>query len=163
MSVRRYTVFPSERAVLSVSPRISDDARRVAYAMVLLGTVTALIFVYLWQAGRVERLKERMWTLESDIQTIKRDNNELVLEIGRAQQLGSLQQRARALGLGEAQTVEYLEVVVPVFDGGKASMGYAASRSDADVQELPAWVQRIVWQFREWARSNADRASTVKP
>jgi hypothetical protein len=164
MSYRRYTTYRSERAMSGVTLRSAQDLRRWMYSLGLLSVVTVLILVYLSQAGRVEREKERMWGLEATIQTLKRENSNLVGQIGLAQDLSALRERAKALGLGPAASVEYVEVVVnreaPLDLPGVMTV---ASDGSTRIRQGPSWLQSLAWQFSEWVRSYETDAATSNP
>jgi hypothetical protein len=163
MSSRRYTVFRDEQVVAPVGIRASDELRRLLYVLALLAVVTGLVVLYLSQAGRVARKKETMWRLEGEIQDAKLTNIELMLEISKAQDLKSLQGRARSLGFEEARSVQYVDVTVSPASKALTAAGHTEAILADETVELPPWARKIIWQFTEWARTNMARAAVANP
>jgi len=121
----------------------------MAVALCLIG---ALGFVYVGQASQVASLIGDMEDLEADCYDLKQKNNAFRLEIAQYEQLSQLRERAQALGFVEAETVEYVVVVVDeahtVNNGsGRAGVGQAGL---GPLVQLPASWHGIWRQFTNW-------------
>lgn len=92
--------------------RLSRDLGAWLYVAVVLGLVSALAFVYLAQASYVAGQIDEMAELERKLDLLHEENNALLLRISRYEDMSRIQTEARAMGLGEAQQVEYVVVVV---------------------------------------------------
>jgi len=149
MGSGRMSMYGSGSLVGRVLHQASYDTRRWWYALLLLSLASSLVFLYLFEAGRVARLNDEMENLEFELSTIEKANSALVLRIADAVQLPLLKQRARTLGFGPPQHVEYVEVwldePVSVVQAGSALPASASPEPAA----YGAW-QTIWRQFSEW-------------
>jgi hypothetical protein len=136
-----------------------------AWPHVLLAAalVGAMASVYLYQISFVERQIDQMVRFESDLADLNQRNNELSVSIAGYEDMSRIKTEARAMGLGEATHIEYLDVVL---DGSTAQdhviQGLSASAASAgqssawlEDETLPtsggSWVaSTIVQQFRGW-------------
>jgi len=146
------------RALLRLSPELT----KWLYVVGLLVLVSLLAFVYLAQASIVARQIDEMANLESQIQAIKRQNNELRLRVARLEDLPLTQTQARALGFREATKIEYVEVLVdePAASGGPGVGTTAASGAGSGKVRSPPsglWSD-VVQQFQDWIFGGTVRA-----
>ncbi len=121
----------------------------MAAALCLIGT---LGFVYVGQASQVASLIGDMEDLESDFYDLKQQNNALRLEIAQYEQVSQLRERAQALGFVEAETIEYVVVVLDeehavTNDSGRTGVGQAGL---GPLSQLPASWHGIWRQFTNW-------------
>lgn len=133
--------------------------------VVLMGSV------YLYQVGVVERQIDEMVRLETDLAELNLQNNELSVSVAGYEDISRIKSEAKAMGLGEATHVEYLEVVL---DGstGQSQMLPGLSAPAGSAVQPSAWVEdktaligggswvtsTIMQQFRSWI----DRDATAR-
>jgi hypothetical protein len=101
--------------------QLSRDFGVWLYVGAVLSLVTVLAFVYLAQASYVARQIEDMVMLEHELDDVHEVNSALSLRIAKYEDMPRIKTEAKAMGLGEATRVEYLEVVVD--DAGPGSQG----------------------------------------
>ncbi len=133
------------------------------YVVLVLAVITVMAFVYLYQASYVALQIDRMVALEERLDELHEQNSALLLRIAGYEDMSRIKNEARAMGLGEATHVEYVEVVV----GGAAPRDGAVQESPTgstygtqpsslpDDEALPrtggSWVaSTITQQFQSW-------------
>ena len=138
------------------------------YVVLVLGLITVMAFVYLYQASYVAMQIDRMGALEQRLDELHEQNSALLLRIARYEDMSRIQNEARAMGLGQATHVEYVEVVL----GGAATRDDVAHESPVgstygaqpsallDQETLPttggSWVaSTVARQFQGWIGKGA--------
>lgn len=101
--------------------RLCRDLGAWLYVALVLGLVSVLAFVYLAQASYVARQIDLMVELEDMLDVLHEENSVLLLRIARYEEMPRIKAEARAMGLGDATHVEYVEVVLD--DAGPAARG----------------------------------------
>ena len=134
-------------------PQLSHDVGPWLYVVALLCLVGLVAFLYLAQTTSVAKQTEEMESLEGELHRLKWDNDALLLQIAQHQRASRIKQEAKAMGLGEADQVEYIEVAL---DRPDVSLGGdMAERSPSSLPmaspRFPAWLDRLVAQFGDWA------------
>ncbi len=142
-----------------VIPRLSPDVGPWLYLLALFCLLGLVAFLYLRQTTSVVKLIEEMEYLEQQRRHLNWDNNALRLEIARRQSIARIQQEARAMGLGEAEHIEYVEVqwdepVSPV-DGSGSQHNLPTPQATFAV---PSWLRPLVQQFGAWASQDVGPA-----
>jgi cell division protein FtsL len=92
--------------------QLSSDLGAWLYVAVVLALVSVLAFVYLAQASYVARQINEMVELEQQLDVLHEENSALLLRIAKYEDMSRIKTEAKAMGLGEAQHVEYVEVVL---------------------------------------------------
>ena len=154
----------SRRALGGTMAQLSYDVGLWLYVLVLLCMVGLVAFLSLAQTTSVAKQVERMESLEGELRQLKWDNNALLLQIVQYQQMLRIQQQARAMGLSEAEDIEYVEVVLDQPD--TSSGGDIAQDSPSSLpmgsSPLPVWLRHVVRQFAEWAAGGTARAEQLE-
>ena len=155
-----------------ISRRQSSWARIIAqwfralgawlYVVLVLGLITAMVFVYLYQANYVALQIEQMVTLERRLDELHEQNSALLLRIAKYEDMSRIETEARAMGLGEATHVEYIQVVLDdaaarneTTQGAATGSTYSTQPSGLRGDVLPttggSWVSSaITQQFQGW-------------
>jgi hypothetical protein len=133
-------------------PWLSADVIPWLYMAAALCLIGALGFVHVGQASHVAGLIEDMEGLEADLYDLKQQNNALRLQIAEHEQMSDLKERALAMGFVEAESIEYVVVVVDELhssagDGGGADVGRAGGGSPPS---LPVSWHGVLQQFTNW-------------
>ena len=92
--------------------KLTEAQAALGWAVILL-LAAILGAIYLNQASRIATVGRRVQIEQSDLETLKRDNNELERQIAEGQSLEKLQQRAVALGFRPATSDEIEYLVIP--------------------------------------------------
>lgn len=166
MSSTRVTWSGRQGSIRSLRARnllwLSADVMPWLYMAAALCLIGALGFVHVGQASHVASLIEDMEGLEADLYDLKQQNNALRLRIAEHEQMPGLKERALAMGFVEAESIEYVVVVVdelhsPAADGGEADGG----RAGGDLPPpLPVAWHGVLQQFTNWmglARARSPR------
>ncbi len=141
------------RSVTLPLPRVSADVRPWLFVIAALCLVSVLAFVQLSQASYVARQLDEMSRLESDMLAIRQRNNTLRLKIAEYGRMPRIVQEARALGLGEAERVEYVAVSI----SGMPATAQTRTQPEqaqplANSLHLPSWLQAAFREFAELVR-----------
>ncbi len=133
-------------------PWLSADLIPWLYMVAALCMIGALGFVHVGQASHVASLIGDMEELEAALYDLKQQNNALRLRIAEQEQMSRLMERARAMGFVEAESIEYVVVVVDeerliMGDGREAASNLAGVDS---LPHLPVSWRGIVQQFARW-------------
>lgn len=99
--------------------KLTEAQAALGWAVILL-LAAILGAIYLNQASRIATVGRRVQIEQSDLETLKRENNELELQIAEAQSLDKLQQRAVALGFRPAASDEIEYLVIPNYPAATA-------------------------------------------
>jgi hypothetical protein len=92
--------------------KLTEAQAALGWAVILL-LAAVLGAIYLNQASRIATVGRRVQIEQSDLETFKRENNELERRIAEAQTLETLQQRAITLGFRPADGEEIEYLVIP--------------------------------------------------
>ncbi len=133
-------------------PWLSADVIPWLYMAGALCLIGALGFVYVGQASHVASLIGDMEHLEASLYDLKQQNNALRLEIAQHEQMPQLRERAQAMGFVEAESIDYVVVVVDeelsvTGDGGRGDVGQAGL---GPLSQLPVSWQGVWQQFTNW-------------
>ena len=133
-------------------PWTSAEVRPWLYVIASLCLVSLLAFIQLSQASLVSRQIDVMESLERDVLVLRQRQNLLRLQIAEYERMPRIKQEARALGLGEAQHIEYVRV--PAVDAAATRAGGVQVRTEpphtAMFVGLPAWLSSALRQFADW-------------
>jgi cell division protein FtsL len=146
-----------------VIPRLSPDAGPWLYLLALFCLLSLVAFLYLRQTTSVVKMIDEMEDLEQQRRHLNWDNNALRLQIASRQPIARIQQEARAMGLGEAEHIEYVEVQWD--EPGSGVDGTWPQHNVPTPQAtfvLPSWLRPLVQQFGAWASQDvvsAEQAS----
>lgn len=145
--------------------QLSRDLGAWLYVAIVLGLVSVLAFVYLAQASYVARQIDLMVELEQQLDVLHEQNSVLLLRIAKFEEMSRIKSQATAMGLGQAKSVEYVEVVLddasPVAPRdstqGSPTSGVHGGQSSGSLenQGLPAtgalrFAPTIAQQFQGW-------------
>lgn len=125
------------------------------YAPILIIVVTALTFVYLAQASYVATQVELMTKREQQLHEVKQAISGTRLKIAHYEDIDRIRAEARAMGLGEPSSIEYVEVtVLDPLPNASAGLLPASSSPVWNVEGSSSadtgWLSIIVQQFRNW-------------
>jgi len=154
----------SRRVLGGTMPQLSYDVGLWLYVLILLCMVGLLAFLHLAQTTSVTKQIEEMESLEGELRQLKWDNNALLLQIVQYQQMLRIQQEARAMGLAEAEDIEYVEVVLDQPDtslGGDIAQ-HSPLSPPMGPSHLPVWLQHVLRQFGDWAGGGTARAEPLE-
>jgi hypothetical protein len=130
---------------------LSVDVGPWLYVLALLCLVSLLAFAHLGQASHVAQQVGEMEKLEDDVQTLKRDNNSLRLEIAQYEQLERIKQQAQMQGLGKPERTQFVKALL---DEPEASRGASEENTrpalEASSAVLPVWLHGALGQFTNW-------------
>jgi hypothetical protein len=101
--------------------QLSRDLGAGLYVALVLGLISVLAFVYLAQASYVARQIDDMVDLQNTLTVLHEENSALLLSVAKYEEMSRIKTEARAMGLGEAKQVEYIEVVLD--DANPSSQG----------------------------------------
>jgi len=161
MGSSRMAIFRNQNLVRPVVAQPAIDARRVFYALTLLAMISLSAFLYLTQACHVARQVDDMLLLEQQIQQLKQQNNDLLLQISQHEKLPLLRQQAQILGFGPPERIEYVEVTVneeglplqaAAPAGAQASVNATLSAARPAVSRSGGLLQQAIGQFTGWTR-----------
>jgi len=136
------------------------------FAPILITVVSALVFIYLAQASYVATQMELMTRREEELHQIKQTISDTRLKIARYEDIDRIKAQARAMGLGEPESIEYVQVIVPEGPVPDALAGYspASSPQTWSVQDSSSpgtgLLSIAVQQFRNWTGRFATGSST---
>jgi hypothetical protein len=131
-------------------PRVSTDLRPWVFIVASLCLATVLAFVQLSQASYVSRQVEEMSRLESDLLATRQRNNTLRLQIAEARRMPRLMEQARALGLTEAERVDYVTVsAADVAPMAARVAQISQSHASTDGVPLPSWLRTALLRVAE--------------
>ena len=140
--------------------QLSGDLGLWLYLAIVLVVGTALAFAYLAQASYAARQIETMVELEQKLSELHEQNSVLRLQVAGYEDITRIKSEARAMGLGEAAQVEYVEVVLdePATPGGTAPSSKAGGDQSSalsgwnSVTDWPGvrFVSVIARQFQAW-------------
>ena len=162
MASNRMTLWHSRSPIAAVLTRdlwMPYVTRRLAEVgrwsslLVAVGVLCLLAFVQLGQASYVARQIDAMQMLENELISLKQTNNSLRLRIAEQELPARIRAEARALGLGEAQDVEYVAVTLvetSAAAGGHNSQWSAGVSGRQNLARLPAWLHGVLSQFANW-------------
>lgn len=142
-----------------VVPPLSPDVGPWLYLLALFCLLSLVAFLYLRHTTSVVKLIDEMEYLEQQRRHLNWDNNALRLQIATRQPIARIQQEARAMGLGEAESIEYVEVQWD--EPGSGVDGTGSQRNVPTPQAplaLPSWLRPLVQQFGDWASPDAGSA-----
>jgi hypothetical protein len=128
------------------------------YAPVMIIVVSVLIFIYLMQASYVAGQAETMAELEQELHTVKQAISQTRLKIAAHEGVERIRSEARAMGLGEPDHIDYIEVLVASAqpeDQVAYGPGWSPQASSTEGGLFSAALQ----QFRNWTRPADDGQS----
>ncbi len=142
-----------------VIPRLSPDVGPWLYLLALFCLLSLVAFLYLRQTTSVVKLIQEMEELEQQRRHVNWDNNALRLQIATRQPVSRIQQEARAMGLGEAESIEYVEVYWDEPGSGVDGAGppHSVPTPQATLA-VPTWLRPLVQQFGDWASQDVGSA-----
>jgi len=135
------------------------------YVVAVVVLATVLAFVYLAQASYAARQIELMVDLEKKLDLLHEENSILRLQIAGHEDPSRIKAEARAMGLGEATRVEYIEVLLdeagPLARGNTTQSLPGSGANSGQLSALQgrngvtAWpdvrfVSSIAQQFQGW-------------
>jgi hypothetical protein len=129
------------------------EVGRWGSVLVAVGMLSLLAFVQLGQASYVARQVDTMQTLEGKLISLKQTNNSLRLRIAEQALPARIRAEARALGLGEAQDVEYVVVTLSepsAVVGAHSPQGLSGVSQQPSLARLPGWLHGALSQFTDW-------------
>jgi len=133
-------------------PWTSAEVRPWLYVIASVCLVSLLAFIQLSQASSVSRQVDVMERLERDVLILRQRQNLLRLQIAEYERTPRIRQEARALGLGEAQHIEYVRVAT--VDAATARAGGGQVRAEPPQTTtfvgLPKWLSGALLRLGDW-------------
>jgi len=143
--------------------QLTRDLGAWLYVGLVLALASVLAFVYLAQASYAARQIDLMVELEKQLVVLHEENSVLQLDIATYEEMSRIKTQARAMGLGEATRVEYIEVLLdePAAQG-KTSQSSAIGSANGGQSSAPQvwdgmsgwpgvqYVSVIARQFQNW-------------
>lgn len=123
------------------------------YAPVVLVVVSALTFVYLWQASLVAGQVVTMSEREAELHNVKQAISEIRLKIADNEGLERLQTEARQMGFREPESIEYVDVFLPPAEQNATMGGQGSSQAWSSPQGTRpggGLISSAIQQFRDW-------------
>ncbi len=162
MRRKRTTTFRSEQVVASTlasrpavhaPPAASGRLRSWLYFFALWCLLGLVAFAYVAQTATVTELAEEMEQLESRERRVRSDSNVLLLSIAQHQKAQRIEQEAKAMGLGPAEHVDSIEVVLDrPADGSLDEVPDRRTLPGVIMSvQLPEWLRQLLRQFGQWS------------
>lgn len=160
--------FYATVAALDLGLRFPDTPRALAIYTLVIGIVCTALMLHVMLSAQIMQSEVRIRSLQSELDTINRQNDEILWQIARATNLTRIQERALALGYVPIRTRQYVVMSAqPSLTLAATGMGMtaAATNTGAPIQVTPAqpWVVSAVAAWWHSVRPNFDFTWTTPP